>query len=88
MFVCLFCFVFVFHIYFILSLIILDHDLTKNFDFVSGLEWNDPLHVNSLSDFEYRQLCILLTKIAHTVRLRDIVLMPYFQDYELVILIE
>lgn len=33
---------------------------------------------------ENRRLCVLLTKIAQTVRLREFVLKPYFQDYELV----
>lgn len=55
-----------------------------NSDLVTGLEWEDQLATNRLSNSENRRLTILLTKIAHSVRLRDIVLRPYFQDYELV----
>lgn len=51
---------------------------------VCGLEWEDPLQINRLSDSENRRLCILITKIAQTVRLRELVLLPYFQDYELI----
>lgn len=59
-------------------------DNTANPDLVTGLEWEDPLHKNRLSDSENRRLCVLLMKIAQSVRLREIVLRPYFQDYELV----
>lgn len=51
---------------------------------MTGLEWEDPMHCNRLSASEHRRLCVLLTKIAQAVRLREIVLRPYFQDYELV----
>lgn len=61
-----------------------DADTTKNPDLVNGLEWEDPLQVNRLSESENRRLCVLLTKIAQTVRLRELVLEPYFQDYELI----
>lgn len=64
----------------------LDQHPSDNLDLVTGLEWEDPLNTNRLSISENRRLTILLTKIAHTVRLRDIVLQPYFQDYELVCL--
>lgn len=56
----------------------------RNVNLISGLEWEDPMHTNNLSDSERRRLCVLLTKIAQTVRLRDVVLMPFFQDYEMV----
>lgn len=59
-------------------------DHSANPDIVNGLEWEDPLHCNRLSASEHRRLCVLLTKIAKTVRPREIVLRPYFQDYELV----
>lgn len=59
-------------------------DHTANPDLVTGLEWNDPTHCNRLSCSEHRRLCVMMTKIAHTVRLREMVLRPYFQDYELV----
>lgn len=48
----------------------------------TGLEWNDPLHVNTLERAEdRRQLCLILIKIAQVLNLP---LQPYFQDYELV----
>ncbi|XP_055847317.1 uncharacterized protein LOC129913017 [Episyrphus balteatus] len=56
-------------------------DHSRNKDTVHGLEWNDPMHVNPVTDDEKRQLCILLMKIAKT---SIIPLLPYFQDYELV----
>lgn len=59
-------------------------DNTENPDLVTGLEWEDPLHKNRLSISENRRLCVLMMKIAQSVRLREIVLRPYFQDYELV----
>ena len=40
------------------------------------------MHVNRLADSEERHLAILLTKIAQTIRLKDIALQSYFQDYE------
>ncbi|KAG4066440.1 hypothetical protein HA402_007076 [Bradysia odoriphaga] len=55
-----------------------------NLDFVTGLEWEDHLATNRLSSSENRRIRVLLTKIASTVRLRDVVFRPYFQDYELV----
>lgn len=58
---------------------------SNNSDFITGLEWQDQLSTNRLSNTENRRLRILLTKMAHSVRLRDVVLRPYFQDYELVI---
>lgn len=62
----------------------LDHHPSDNSNLVTGLEWEDPLHMNRLSISENRRLTVLLTKVAQSVRLRDIVLRPYFQDYELV----
>lgn len=62
----------------------LENHPSDNSDLVTGFEWEDPLHINRLSVSENRRATLLLTKIAHTVRLRDIVLRPYFQDYELV----
>uniref|UniRef100_A0A336LCA6 CSON008072 protein n=1 Tax=Culicoides sonorensis TaxID=179676 RepID=A0A336LCA6_CULSO len=53
-------------------------------DYVTGLEWEDPLHKNSISSSEHRHLCLILAKIAQSIRLRDVVLRPYFQDYELI----
>lgn len=57
-----------------------DHE---NKQFVTGLEWEDPMHINVLSQFEHRQVNMILTKIAHTCRLRDIIFEPYFLDYEM-----
>jgi len=54
-----------------------------NKQFVTGLEWEDPMHINVLSQFEHRQVNMILTKIAHTCRLRDIIFEPYFLDYEM-----
>lgn len=62
----------------------LEPQMPDNSDLVTGLEWEDHLAKNRLSNSENRRLRILLTKIAHSVRLRDVVLRPYFQDYELV----
>lgn len=59
-------------------------DFAKNGPLVTGLEWEDPLHVNRLSISEERRLSLLITKIAALVNLRKLVLRPYFQDYELV----
>ena len=59
-------------------------DFGKNESLVTGLEWEDPFHVNALSVAEERRLQILLTKIATIVNERKLILRPYFQDYELV----
>ncbi|EDW84080.1 uncharacterized protein Dwil_GK13946 [Drosophila willistoni] len=51
-------------------------------DFSSGLEWNDPWHMNVITQPEdRRRLCLILYKIAKETHLP---LMPYFQDYELI----
>lgn len=51
-------------------------------DLATGLEWNDPLHVNIIERPEdRRKLCLILIKIAQVSHLP---LLPYFQDYELV----
>lgn len=64
------------------------HDSVPNFGeneaLVTGLEWEDPLHVNRLSVSEERRLSLLITKIASLVNMRKLVLRPFFQDYELV----
>lgn len=54
----------------------------NNKEYVTGLEWEDPMHINLLTPFEHRHANMILTKIAHSCRLRDIELEPYFQDYE------
>ncbi|XP_076647707.1 uncharacterized protein LOC143356146, partial [Halictus rubicundus] len=59
-------------------------EFDKNKPLVTGLEWEDPEHVNRLSPTEYRKLCIILTEIAVFVNKRRLVLRPYFQDYELI----
>lgn len=59
----------------------LDDD-NGNKQYVTGLEWEDPLQINLLTPFEHRHVNMILTKIAHTCRFRDINLEPYFQDYE------
>ncbi|RZC35018.1 uncharacterized protein BDFB_001668, partial [Asbolus verrucosus] len=59
-------------------------DFSKNAPLVSGLEWDDPLQVNRLSISEERRLNLLLTKIACVVNMRNLILRPYFQDYELI----
>lgn len=51
---------------------------------MTGLEWEDPLHVNVLSGTETRKLNLIITQIAVLVSKKKIVLRPYFQDYELV----
>ncbi|XP_054262606.1 uncharacterized protein LOC128986314 [Macrosteles quadrilineatus] len=51
---------------------------------VCGLEWEDPYHVNSLSMAEERRIMLLLTKIATLVKARNLVLLPHFQDYEII----
>ncbi|XP_020810227.1 uncharacterized protein LOC110185617 [Drosophila serrata] len=51
-------------------------------DLATGLEWNDPWHVNVIPHPEdRRRLCLILMKIAQATH---IPLMPYFQDYELI----
>ncbi|EDW24146.1 GL23541 [Drosophila persimilis] len=51
-------------------------------DLATGLEWNDPWHVNVIPQPEdRRRLCLILLKIAQEA---NIPLMPYFQDYELI----
>lgn len=59
-------------------------DMSKNEPLVTGLEWEDPMHVNVLSQREERRLKLLIAKIAALVNMRRLVLRPYFQDYELV----
>ncbi|XP_029049367.2 uncharacterized protein LOC114879045 [Osmia bicornis bicornis] len=64
------------------------HDSVPEFDknkpLVTGLEWEDPEHVNRLSPAEYRKLCLILSQIAVIVNKRRLILRPYFQDYELI----
>lgn len=51
-------------------------------ELASGLEWNDPWHLNVIPQPEdRRKLFLILFKIAQETHLP---LMPYFQDYELV----
>ncbi|XP_026669887.1 uncharacterized protein LOC108625584 [Ceratina calcarata] len=59
-------------------------EFDKNKPLVTGLEWEDPEHVNRISATEDRKLCLILTQIAVLVNKRRLVLRPYFQDYELV----
>ncbi|XP_047366820.1 uncharacterized protein LOC124955844 [Vespa velutina] len=59
-------------------------DFSKNKPLVTGLEWEDPLHVNVLSATELRKLCLIITQIAVLINKRKLVLRPYFQDYELI----
>lgn len=59
-------------------------DFGKNKALVTGLEWEDPQHINVLSGMEMRKLNLIITQIAVLVNKRKIVLQPYFQDYELV----
>lgn len=59
-------------------------DFGKNKTLVTGLEWEDSLHVNVLSGTETRKLNLVITQIAVLASKRKIVLRPYFQDYELV----
>ncbi|CAK9796667.1 hypothetical protein ANTQUA_LOCUS837 [Anthophora quadrimaculata] len=64
------------------------HDCVPEFDknkpLITGLEWEDPEHINRLSPWEYRRLCLILTQIAVLINKRRLVLRPYFQDYELI----
>lgn len=59
-------------------------DMKDHPEFVNGMEWDDPMHVNVIHDNEKRKLILILLKIASIVRARDMKLLPYFQDYELV----
>ncbi|XP_015588421.1 uncharacterized protein LOC107264555 [Cephus cinctus] len=59
-------------------------DFGKNKPLTTGLEWEDPLHVNRLSTTEHRKLDIIITKIAVLINKRKLVLRPYFQDYEII----
>ncbi|XP_011637056.1 uncharacterized protein LOC105427136 [Pogonomyrmex barbatus] len=59
-------------------------DFEKNKPLVTGLEWEDPLHVNALSDTEMRKFNLIITQIAMLVNKKKILLWPYFQDYELI----
>lgn len=59
-----------------------NHKMGAN-DLVSGLEWEDPLHENRLSPTEHRRVSILMTKIVQSIRKRNLLTYPYFQDYEL-----
>lgn len=59
-------------------------DNHENKEFITGLEWEDPMHINVLNQLEHRKVNLILTKIAHTCRLRDIIFEPYFQDYEMI----
>lgn len=52
--------------------------------FVNGMEWDDPMHVNVIHDNDKWTLLLILLKIASIVKRRDMKLLPYFQDYELV----
>ncbi|XP_067627321.1 uncharacterized protein [Eurosta solidaginis] len=55
---------------------------TNKKDLVTGLEWNDPMHINVIARPEdRRRLCLLLIKISQCINLP---LLPYFQDYEIV----
>ncbi|KAJ8670753.1 hypothetical protein QAD02_002012 [Eretmocerus hayati] len=58
--------------------------LGKNLPWTSGEEWEDPLQTNCLSPSEERRVKIIIAKIASVINSREIVLKPYFQDYELV----
>lgn len=59
-------------------------EFNKSEPLVTGLEWEDPEHVNRISATEHRKLCLVLTQIAVLINKRRLVLRPYFQDYELV----
>lgn len=69
---------------FLFDLHLIVPNFANNLPLVDGLEWEDPLHINSLKSHEERQLNILITKIASLVNMRKLILKPYFQDYELV----
>jgi len=59
-------------------------DFAKNKRLVTGLEWEDPLHVNILCGTETRKFNLIMTQLAVLLHKRKISLRPYFQDYELV----
>ncbi|KAK2582407.1 hypothetical protein KPH14_004725 [Odynerus spinipes] len=59
-------------------------DFSKNKPLVTGLEWEDPLHINVVTATELRKLCLIITQIAVLINKRKLVLRPYFQDYELI----
>jgi len=59
----------------------------KNKTLMTGLEWENSLHVNTLSGTETRKLNLIITQIAVLVSKKKIALRPYFQDYEKVHLI-
>ncbi|KAL7730468.1 hypothetical protein ACLKA6_000475 [Drosophila palustris] len=64
--------------------VVCGENLQKSSDkeLASGLEWNDPWHLNVIPQpEERRKICLILLKIA---RENHLPLMPYFQDYELV----
>ncbi|XP_030559267.1 uncharacterized protein LOC115761605 [Drosophila novamexicana] len=64
--------------------VVCNENLHKSADkeLASGLEWNDPYHLNLIPQPEdRRKLCLILFKIARETHLP---LMPYFQDYELI----
>ena len=61
----------------LLDLVSPQQDITK--PYVTGLEWEDDEHVNVLTQFELRQLHVILTKIAYLCRLREVFLEPYFK---------
>ncbi|EDW67374.1 uncharacterized protein [Drosophila virilis] len=64
--------------------VVCNENLHKSADkeLASGLEWNDPYHLNLIPQPEdRRKLCLILFKIAKETHLP---LMPYFQDYELI----
>lgn len=55
---------------------------TNKKDLATGLEWNDPMHINVIPRPEdRRRLCLILIKIA---QFSNLPLFPYFQDYEIV----
>lgn len=59
-----------------------ENDKSNKRNLSSGLEWNDPMHINVIPrPEERRQLCLTLIKIA---KITYLPLEPYFQDYELV----
>ncbi|XP_071455761.1 uncharacterized protein [Hetaerina americana] len=59
-------------------------NFSQNESLSSGLEWNDPYHVNQLGQYEEKRVQILLSKIATHLKKKCILLRPYFQDYELI----
>lgn len=55
-------------------------------NFITGLKWEDPLVVNPLSPTELKKFNLIIIQIAMRVNRRKMILRPYFQDYELVML--